>query len=1132
MRLNRRAVLGAASVVALALTGMATPSATAGPPAGNSDGTAGTHHVLGSAGAAAEGGRQSTVTLVTGDRVVVVTDGAGRSSASVLPREDGIRPTVQTYQRGKDLYVYPEDASAALADGRVDEQLFNVTGLIRQGYDDAHSKTLPLIATYKNGVDVAAQAAVPRGADRVLELPAVDGAALAADKKDTAAFWADVASPRSRSGAGLKKLWLDGKVEATLDRSTAQVRAPQAWAEGLDGKGTKVAVLDTGVDAGHPDLAGRVTAEENFTDSASTDDKVGHGTHTASTVGGSGAASDGRKKGVAPGASLLVGKVLNDGGSGRDSWVIAGMQWAVDQKADVVSMSLGNPTARDCTDPVAQATAALADSDRTLFVVAAGNEGPGAGTVSSPGCVPDVLTVGAVDRDDTTAPFSSRGPAVRTHVLKPEIAAPGVGISAASAGGRGVYAYRTMSGTSMATPHVAGAAAVVRQAHPDWSAQRVKAALVASARTGGEVADADETGAGVLDVAAATHQKIVSAPAVQGGTFTWPQSAADRTTVRVPFTNTTGKDVTLDLSVDGVRGNDGSAVRTGVIEAGRGKVTVPAGESAEVPVRIDPTAHLADRQYGAVTGRILATGDGVHVSVPVAVYVEPKTVTLRVKLVDRDGKPAGGTSSLDVVSIDTDRGERRTNGGAADQTFRVRPGDYALSTFVSTYGADNKAASVSYLARPQTHITDDTTVVLDAREAHRLSLRTQRPSKISTTTLSYARSWDDIWQVSASLLADGSVQDFFADIDGRARTGAFEFRPTWRATGSEDGAPYVYNVSFPIEGPLRSDRELRPLDAKLARVTEKWNAMGKEADYLDALFVRRPDSAGYIPVSPFGLVHVPATRTAYYTTGDELWYHGAMTSFPFAAFLNDQERTYSPGQHRTEEWYGGPLRPAAPRDMDGKPMLTAERQGEWMGFQTALWLDGSGDHWSYGGSFGDLGNLELKRNGERNATSAYPYDAFKVPDGDAAYELTQRLEKIDTSDRNWLRSTAVTTTWGFRSHREDDVASRGLPMLFPSYDLPADGMNTLPAQGGIEVGLSAEGHAGYTPAALTRASLAYSYDGGTTWTDAPVRQHDGRWTAELDHTGASGKQVMLKVSLTDADGTTVTQTVTRAYDVR
>ncbi|MGW6207217.1 S8 family serine peptidase [Streptomyces sp. NPDC055089] len=1124
-----RIALGAATAAVLALTTV-TPSGAAGTP---TDGASGKRPLVGS-GSAASAGRQVTVTLVTGDKVVVTTDPSGRSSAAVLPRKDGSQPIVQTYQLGKDLYVYPEDASQAIAEGRVDEQLFNVSGLIRQGYDDAHADELPLIATYENRVDVAATApAAPRGAERGLSLPAVNGVALKADKDGAAAFWQDVSTSRSRAAAPLKKLWLDGKVKATLERSTKQVHAPEAWAEGYDGKGTRVAVLDTGVDAEHPDLVNRVEAAENFTDSADTADRQGHGTHTASTVGGSGAASEGRKKGVAPGTGLLIGKVLNDSGSGLSSWIIAGMQWAVDQKADVVSMSLGNSAIGDCADPLAQAAEQLSKNTHSLFVVAAGNIGPGTETVSSPGCAPGVLTVGAVDRDDTTAPFSSRGPVAVTHTLKPEIAAPGVDISAAAAGGRGVYAYRSMSGTSMATPHVAGAAAVVRQAHPDWTAQQVKAALVASARTGGRVAGADETGAGVLDVYAAVHQKVLSAPAVQGGSYNWPQDASDRRTVEVPFTNTGTDDAVLSLKAAGVHGNDGSTVRSAVIRPERNKVTVPAGATVRVPVRIDPAARLDAGQYGAVTGRITASGGGTHISVPVTLYVQPETVTLRVKVIDRNGAPAAGASSVDLVSLDTDKGERRSNQGASEQMFSVRPGDYALSGFVATNTAAGAADSISYLGRPQLRVTDDTTVVLDARRAHRLSVRTDRPSEIVRTTFSYARTWDDTWQLSGSLLAGSAVQKFYASVDGSARNGYFEFRPTWRATGSEDGSPYVYNLSFPTQEPLRSDRTYRVGDSRLARVTEKWNALGSETDYLDALFIVpswNPDTT--VPVNLLDPVHVPGTRTAYYTTGDDAWRHGAMTSFPFAAFMSERDRTYRAGERRSEEWYGGPLRPGAARDLTGKQALAAERQGNLIGIQTALWVDSSGDHWSYGGSFGDLGKLALKRDGKQIASSAYPYDAFAVPAEDSAYELTQTLAKIASSDKPWLRSTGVTTTWSFRSHLEPEVYSRGLPILFPVYDLPADGTNTLPARSGINIGLSAEGHAGYTPGTITAASLSYSYDGGATWTQAPTQHKDGTWTAVVDHTGATGEQVMLKVGLTDSRDNAVTQTITRAYDVR
>jgi subtilisin family serine protease len=138
-----------------------------------------------------------------------------------------------------------------------------------------------------------------------------------------------------------------------------------------------VAILDTGYDPTHPDLQGRVVAAANFTTDASVTDGNGHGTHVASTVGGTGAASGGLRKGVAPKTGLMVGKVLSDGGWGEDSWVLAGMVWAVQEGADVVSMSLGGDT-DDGTSPLALAINELSATSDSLFVVAAGNNG-GAG---------------------------------------------------------------------------------------------------------------------------------------------------------------------------------------------------------------------------------------------------------------------------------------------------------------------------------------------------------------------------------------------------------------------------------------------------------------------------------------------------------------------------------------------------------------------------------------------------------------------------------------------------------------------------------------------------------------------------------------------------------------------------------
>ncbi|MFF4850519.1 S8 family serine peptidase [Streptomyces sp. NPDC001194] len=1256
MRPISRTAVGAAAAAVLAVTAIG-PSAAQ--PTDGTPGGAGKRPIAGSGAAGKQPAAPVTVTLVTGDRILVSTDPAGRTAATAMPREDGSQPLVQTRQNGKDLYVYPESAVKALAAGTVDQELFNVTGLIRQGYDDARAKKLPLIAVYEGAADLARSAPpAPRGAERSLVLGSIGAVALTADKQQAAAFWADVTDTRSRAAGGLKKLWLDGKVQANLERSTKQVNATAAWAAGYDGKGTKVAVLDTGTDLEHPDLKGRVAASKNFTDSDTDADRQGHGTHTISTVGGSGAASGGAKKGVAPGTALLSGKVLNDQGYGLDSWIIAGMEWAVESKADVVSMSLGDPSQTSCDDPMSAAAERLAQSSGTLFVIAAGNSGPGNNTVSSPGCAPSVLTVGAVDRDDTTASFSSRGPAGLQHTLKPEIAAPGVGISAAAAGGRGVYAYQSMSGTSMATPHVAGAAAIVKQRHPDWTGQQVKAALVGSADSG-VPGDVRQTGGGRLDVEAAIDTTVTGAPAVQGGSYHWPQERGDRTTVQIPYTNTGTRPVTLDLAVEKVTGNDGSAVRSRIAGLDRRTVTVPAGATVKVPLALDPAARLERSQYGDVTGRVVATADGVHVSTPFSLYVEPQTVTLRVKLIDRAGEPAAGPSSLDVIGTDDASGERRFNDGAADQVYRVRPGSYFLSAFVGTPDAGDGAAlydSLTYLGRPQVEVKKDTVVVLDARKAARLSIATDRPTEARNTTLAFSRHWDESWLHAGTAMGGRTIRGYYASVEGRAHEGDFEFGSYWRAaapliselkvaggpalhpitasTGSDnldgtggaplvdagagtpeelaaagakgaivlvkavDGSlyqaaanakaagakavlahreapgrwtgstgyaggslpaltieqpeakallarlaagkvtlnwkgsaksPYVYNLAQVEKGEVRGERTYRVRDRDLGSVESAYHAMGVAADFTDLTGAYRPlGNAVYF--GGLDTVAVPGKRTELYSAGDTAWDHMVSSSFPWGEFMTDQQRTYAKGGKRSESWYDGVIGPVAGRDLAGRPQLAAERQGNLIGFASAMW--GDTGHFAQPGSFGDVGSLVLKRGGEQIGDSWYPTGVFEVPAEEATYELTQQIEKFGQPARTWQRSQAVTTTWTFRSHEDPARYSQSIPILFPSLSIPADGMKTLPAANGQRIGLGVTGHAGYLPGALKSVGLAYSYD-GEHWTQAAVAERDGRWTAVVDHAGAgAGRQVSLKVELTDANGAAVTQTVVRAYDIR
>ncbi|MER6233581.1 S8 family serine peptidase [Streptomyces sp. NPDC001616] len=666
--------------------------------------------------------RDHAITLVTGD-VVHWTDGVGGQDTVTVDRPEGATGGVHVRQAGEDLYVIPDEASALLAAEKLDRRLFNISTLVEMGYDDRRSGGIPLIATYAAGTGRSLPTA-PRGSTKVRTLESVHGMALKAGKDDARAFWNDITRTRkSRSlDGGIAKLWLDGKVEAALKDSVPQVNAPQAWAEGFDGKGTTVAVLDTGIDATHPDVKDRVKQSRSFVPGEEVVDGNGHGTHVASTIAGSGAASDGANKGVAPAADLIVGKVLSNEGSGADSGIIEAMEWAKAEGADVVSMSLGSSIPDDGGDPMAQAVDALSADGGPLFVIAAGNA-YGAGTIGSPGSAASALTVAAVDKQDRRADFSSMGPLVRSYGLKPDLSAPGVDINAAASrsvpGIDGMY--QSMSGTSMATPHVAGAAAVLKQRHPEWSGQRIKDALMSSSKLLPDHTPYEQ-GTGRLDVKAAVDTAIEATGSVEVASYDWPHSAQDAVAERtLTYRNTGDEDVTLKLATD----TDAAAYTLSTPE-----LTVPAGSTAAAVLSIDPSRIANDTRF---SGQVLATDpSGATVAhTGFAVNKERELHDLTLRLRDRAGEPMDGTVVLAALG-DTELGLVQVSG---ETTLRLPPGNYTAWTSADVDGDRSDSKAVAFLSAPETILDKATTVTLDASKARRVSVRT--PQETETRQLRY-----------------------------------------------------------------------------------------------------------------------------------------------------------------------------------------------------------------------------------------------------------------------------------------------------------------------------------------------------------------------------------------------------------
>ncbi|WP_079504232.1 S8 family peptidase [Mesobacillus jeotgali] len=230
------------------------------------------------------------------------------------------------------------------------------------------------------------------------------------------------------------------------------IQAPKLW-DRTKGKGVKVAVLDTGCESTHPDLKDRIIGGRNFTDDDRSNPDIytdynGHGTHVAGTI----AAQENNDGviGVAPEAGLLIVKVLNKAGSGKYEWIIKGIQYAIEQEVDIISMSLGGPA----DVPELHEAIKTAVAKNILVVCAAGNEGDGDDSTNEfayPGAYNEVISVGAVNLERGSSDFTNSHNEI-------DVVAPGERITSTYLNGK----YATLSGTSMAAPHVSGALALIK----------------------------------------------------------------------------------------------------------------------------------------------------------------------------------------------------------------------------------------------------------------------------------------------------------------------------------------------------------------------------------------------------------------------------------------------------------------------------------------------------------------------------------------------------------------------------------------------------------------------------------------------------------------------------------------------
>ncbi|MGW1215429.1 S8 family peptidase [Streptomyces sp. NPDC002499] len=1017
------------------------------------------------------------ITLITGDRVSV--DAKGRV-VGLEPAKGREHIPVQIRKTDGHTLVVPADVARMIATGKIDQRLFDVTELNKATTRTSQKQGLKVIVGYK-GAAAATKADVRDAGKLRHALTTLNADAVQTPKQDAPELW-DAVTNGSKTASGIAHVWLDGVRKASLDKSVPQIGAPTAWAAGYDGKGVKIAVLDTGVDATHPDLKDQVIAAKNFSTSPDATDKFGHGTHVASIAAGTGAKSNGKYKGVAPGAKLLNGKVLSDDGYGDDSQIIAGMEWAAEQGANVVNLSLGGGDTPEI-DPLEAEVNKLSEEKGILFAIAAGNSGDfGDETIGSPGTAADALTVGAVDDKDKLASFSSRGPGLDGQI-KPDVTAPGVDITAAAAPGSVIDkevgekppGYLTISGTSMATPHVAGAAAILKQQHPDWGFAELKGALTGSTK-GGKYTPFQQ-GSGRIQVDKAIKQTVIADPvSVSFGVQQWPHTDDTPVTKQVTYRNLGTKDVTLKLAATATNPK-GQAAPAGFFKLGATTVTVPAGGKASVDLTVN--TKLGGTLDGAYSAYVTATGDGQTVRTAAAVQREVESYDVTLKVIGRDGKPApfynaslAGVSGLGKEKFYSPYDPDGT------VTARIPRGQYILDSGVFV-DPEDFAKGADWLAQPKLSVTKNTSITLDARTTKPVAITVPDAAaksefaspeySIETANAGYSFGWFlttyDNFRTAhlGPQITDGSLTQQW---DGHWTKGTTEeYDTTIGATVKKLATGYTkhYKAS-----------ELAKVKVGLGS-----GASGKKGALSATGWLADSNGASSMAVPQT----LPGTRTLHLSTsGGVQWnldfeqYNGVDEhNFPIteAYYTIGAGQTFKAGKTYSKTFNTAVF----------GPHLNSEfglyRDGNSIFGVVPLFADGKGHA---GSSTFTSADTTLYRNGRKVSSNHDPLfgdGLFTVPSAAADYKLTTSVKR---SVKIAAASTRIDASFTFRSKKSTNLTK--LPASTVRFNATTGLDNRVEAGKTVSIPVSVEGSA--KGSNLKSLSVYVSYDYGQTWKKVSV----------------------------------------------
>ncbi len=1048
-------------------------------------------------------GKDSVVTLITGDKITL-TEQDGKTATLITPAAGREHIRFSTRVIDRHVHVLPSDATVLINAGRLDARLFDVTQLIEWGYDDVRRSTLPLIVT---GGSVT-------GAQVTRRLPSVNGVALAASRDET--FWKSLTGPGIASTG---KVWLSGKVKVHDADSNAQIGVPKAREAGFDGKGVTVGLLDTGVDRAHPDLKDVVTEVQDFTGTNLTD-TVGHGTHVASIIAGAGAAYGG----VAPNATVIAGKVCVDTGCEEDD-ILAGMEW-IAGKAKVVNMSLGSDRGT-ADDLLAQAVNNLTASTGSLFVVSAGNSAQPY-LVGSPSTADAALSVGSVGRTDQVSDFSSQGPRTGDHAVKPDITAPGENIVAARAVGTTLGrpvgdSHVAANGTSMSAPHVAGVAALLAQARPEWTAAEIKGALMASSTGNLPVFAA---GAGRVDAARAVAQQVFADGSVSFGQFAWPRPT-EPVTKSLTYRNKGAADVTLNL-----------AVSDETFRLGAPTVTVPAGGKASVDVTALPGKLPGDG--GTVGARVVATAAGIAVQTALGVVAEPESFDVVVKLIDRLGNAASDATGqqVNVALHDTKVGEWALRldvvGGVAK--VRVPKGDISVIGSTGTPGAEGRPESVTDQIITKHHVDRNSELVLDARKGNRVTYTiTDRPK--AETRLMSVDMLTTFGErgVAAGAFVTGKQEAYVVPTKAEPGTTTRLGASVVLGQPAGEAKPYRYFVTaLGPENEIPAKAAFTARTSDLARRDVKFAAQGAPAD---AELGRAPTyfPGMFFSFAAYDTVTMPQQRTDYFST-EPSW--SAVLTFQRPAGtprsapsgqLFDLTGKLTAGKPTKEHWNAPVVAPSLALAPNYNTQVY--RYGDQLGAAIGMFSPAAGSQGSFPAfaPFTSTGNTTLEPVGGQPVPSGQPgLGAWAgLPDAEAKYKLTAKATRADGVPFA-THSLTTEASWTFKSVKAQfDL----LPLMFLRTNGAFDDFGKArPGIFPLSVEVLRQPQSQPTAAKVKSVTVEYSTDDGVTWKRAATVGRGGKWTALVCN--PSSGYVSLRTTATDSAGDTHTSSVHRAYGIK